>query len=375
LSNTTYKLKKINFQKLICFTFFSSYYFFPFRTWLPIALTCLFAYSPNFKRNKLNQVDKIAVLLFVIFCATFVIGYDNLIFFMPTKYYLPVVLLQSGIVFFFSLQMCAGKDKPFLALQGICVGILSHVVLCILFTAMIANKLFLYGDLQNPFFDGFLRSSLLSNYIIIIFCIVLCLFKKSFKKYFEFLVIFLCGIGLGARTFLLICLPATVSKVIFFGRKKIFMPLLIFLSFLVGILFAINNYHPEFFDFYIKKGIDSERWELLKYANNNWYRFVFGGMQVPYNLSSEVGSFHNLFVDSYRLGGVITFLPLVITFLFLLFYTWNQKALFFCIIGITAVMLQDSIFEGGHKQFITFLCIIILGQKNRLYSKIPQIHS
>jgi hypothetical protein len=249
-----------------------------------------------------------------------------------------------------------------------------------------------YGALLDPFNSIEMNSPAVSNALALFYVTLLYLvhnIKNNFKKKaltLMLIVIILCAIYLGGRTFFVIIFLAHAMFLISF-RKLINKTKALFYLILATLLIwylainidSLSVILETSMDRFEKKGVSSVRFDLLVYGLSTFWEYPFGGMMTALSDSGYGGVwFHNVFLDNARLGGYIPTFSLFFTVLFILTSVGIKRKTeyfrFYFLLFITVLLLmqQEVIIEGSSYLLVLFyLTGIAMLRPLQVQSEIP----
>lgn len=337
----------------------------PFKIWsivgLATLLFCIFNYSNyNFSSNAL--LINIATFNFL-FVSNFILGFSNLVI-TGNKINLILSVYLNYVILVLIIQFALKRWRTETILITISIGLLSFTLFTSLYTIISVKKLYGMGSVHNPLFgEEPLGSALTSNYLI--FSLLYGYHALKFKTWkFGFLITYLLlNLYLGARTGFIILLLFVLPSLSYKKSFILIASVTVFLMILTNFKLSENLYY--LLNVITNKGIESARWSHWEYALNNFSNFPLGGLQVNRNIE-DIGSFHNIILDSYRLSGIIGLTSILVLFTYSIFSVFPSKSAFYVILLMFAVLNQDVIFEGGQKLLVLYMSYsLIISKKLR----------
>ena|GEM_PF-7005947 len=267
---------------------------------------------------------------------------------------MPIFFYMSFTYLFFVVSILMLRDQKDLknCLVSFSVGIYCSVLMTCIYTIFWKEKYIGIGSVFNPLFGPEpTLSPVWSNMLALALIIVIFLVDNvKLKLIFVFLGLAM-GVYLGGRTFFLVVglallLTQSPLNLIYWLAGTV---LVAALSLYIG-----SEYIDQLILVFEAKGLDSTRFLHWQYALDNFQYYPFGGMEVNQQIEG-IGSFHNIFIDIYRIGGV----PLFVVFLvhLMIAFAASSKSFRNCVmlLLILIILMQDSIFEGGVRLFFFYL--------------------
>lgn len=233
-----------------------------------------------------------------------------------------------------------------------------------------------YGRLFNPFNGEDINSPSISNNLAICACYFLLINKSvnlyiGIMKYVTLSLIVLSGIYLGGRTFFVFLFVTISFLFLTQGKLKLYIIgsiLITLISFGLLLLYnyneSIQNYMTVIINRFSSEGFNSPRFELLSDGFNKLTIYPLGGF-YPEVISYQGNWYHNIYLDTARISGIIPVLILffIDIYLFIKFIISKQnKNVFFLLFIVFLTMQQDVIIEGNLLIFLLYsvLSTIIL---------------
>lgn len=308
---------------------------------------------------------RIREIITLFICIAFLIivyinGYSNMHI---DKSYLPLILLLLTTILFFivNTESC---DVGFSVIQAYIVGMFFKSFITVLYSYINGGEMYGYGMLLDPLSGTIVNSpayvALLS--ITFAFCYT-SLFSRCSRlsKKTNILILtisLLLAIYLGGRAFFIIILITMALNFVSFksSRRLSFIILLIFifLAFLIVLMFSqvLQDKMNFIFLRFTNSGLESPRFLLWQDAFKKIPDYPFGGFSVDTSLEFTYW-YHNLWLDTARLGGwsalsLLVILNIIIVFISLIAVKKNSygKHMFIVQIICLAVMAQEVILEG-----------------------------
>lgn len=264
-------------------------------------------------------------------------------------------------------------------------AMLFEAIFVVIYTMLNFDHASGYGKIYHPVYGENVNSPMVSNNLAIGSSVCIWMLFDRIGRLRKLclggliLIALFCAVYLAGRTFFLIVtlsliLLALIKPKSFFSVKLLFSCLV----FLVIAAFSYDLYssYLEYLLYRFSNIGGSARFELFSDGFKGLVSNPFGGYSVDQNI--EVTNwYHNLVLDTARLGGW----PSLLTLLFMLLLTsatlifkkeagWGFG--FYLYIISFVIMQQDVILEGNRRLFLIFVCsmFIILGGKFILRKKI-----
>lgn len=317
------------------------------------------------------------MLVFLGMLLPFLVGYKE----MPVER--PEVLFIAWVfnIFFVSyLYFRLDAQKKIIALFFYCFGIFAESMLVIAFSynLSLAGDVYGYGRLLHPI-SGLVINSPIVSVSLVPFSIIL-LYRLFFYK-IDFLWVLSClllafsiagGLFLSGRMFFI---SIFLALLVFFILTSIDKKLLItLLTVVFGLIFFEIYSDIELMDGVLSRfeyGLESTRFALYTNGLSQLVNNPFGGFNVDQSIERTFW-FHNIFLDNAKYSGWITFLALLLLFLFLGFklmanHTHPYFIILFCLYIVTLLIhQQDVVLEGSFRLFmVTMLCGLTVLSKSR----------
>lgn len=333
----------------------------PYKYWIisTIILSPLLfkSYYNKFTNNNLIYL----LLIFLFYFFIYAYGFNNISIAGDKSTVILSILIQAIILFLIFGRINKDNNSKNLVLS-VAYGFILHGLISSAYTYFIVGRQAGLGSLFNPIYgDLELGSALVSNYMTAATLIIFFLVENKAVKWLLISISAMICFYLIARSYFMISGLILFLQCVLYYKKNFFR----FVNyFILILLFGITYYTflPSdtinfVIDTYAQKGVDSLRWLHWEYALSNFANYPFGGLSVNHSIE-DIDSFHNIFIDSYRMAGFfgITLL-LAIIILPLFNMVKNENLLIY--LGLILVLSQDVIFEGGQK-LLTFTVIFVL---------------
>ena len=321
-------------------------------------LLYLLLYNKSYFSLKLyKQYYYFSIIFFISLLLLFVIGSRHMTLSFPDQNYIMLFYVTS------MLSWIIYKEKSikniilfiFIYLLGLYIYSLSVV----LYSYFQNPYLYGYGLLLNPFNMQEVNSPSFSNNLLLTtigFYFILRSIKNQNYRFILWCMIFIAVFAaafLGGRTYFIL-----LAFYIFIFNYKAFISVkaFIYLSFISLLVFYLStNYH--IFDFILlrfdEQGLDTNnRLNLAIYGISRLLDYPFGGIIIP----SFYGHpwFHNLWLDIFRVSGLLPLLLFLSTNLQILYIYLKQsrrtlfvQMLFVYILICMLIFSQDIIIEGN----------------------------
>ncbi|WP_334188943.1 hypothetical protein [Noviherbaspirillum sp.] len=336
----------------------------PFKWWL--VATFFFLPWVLLSYNRVIDLRRISIVFMtsVLLALVYVIGYQNLII-AEDKLLVAAGIAAQAVVFMLVFAPCPrpGHNDSALLL-AVAMGFLVHGLVSSLYTFIAAGRSVGLGVLFNPIYGSAeLGSPLVSNYLCIAFLVVYFFFKPGLPKYILLLLIIGINLYLVSRAFFVVAVGIVVlDKIINLRAASI-----VALATTCLVAFALITSSEsssfggigEIFRQYTDKGVESTRWEHWGFALRVFHLYPWGGMMVDRSIE-DIGSFHNIFFDVYRIAGVAGFFALLALVGASLFWMRSDRPKFLTLFGLVLILSQDVVFEGGQKMLLVFLLLALM---------------
>ena len=365
LTKGNYFYRNVLFLSFFC-SGFSLYTFF-------IPLLFLLCFLSLYKNKTLylgtlaTSLNILFILLFVLF--VFVIGVDRLVLEAPFKYAIYIVFM----IVFLSLLLVNNMEYADKALLFFALGIFFRAEAVVIYSFLDPSGIYGYGKLLDPFNKQEINSPGISNALAVVFVFLLVAFKARTIIQTAFLIVIyplliLSSVFLGGRAFFIIAIIGLFYQF----RKNLSLRTIIFsllsgtiIISLVLILFKDVPIFDKYFNLILERfgseGLKSARFELIQDGIAKFTMHPMGGF-IPYASDYSGEWYHNIYLDSARVAGILPVMMLVISNTILLLsylkcrkFNRNIKKPYFFLSAITLIiMCQDVVLEGNMMLLICY---------------------
>lgn len=339
----------MNLRRIFNFSLFAMG-FAPAGIFVPILIP-IFFYILIFKRNAALHIKSVPFIIFTLAILFLIYAVFWLTAHEESAVHVFIYLSFAFLFFAITISSLTLKSDIFNSLISFSLGIFCSVFLTCVYSIFWKNKYIGLGEVFNPLFgeEPFL-SPVWSNMLALASLMIMYLSENLRLKQTVILLGILMGLYLGGRTFFLVIILALILNKPLRSLFYIFIGILL----LVPIFIAMPDYLEPLVAVFESKGVGSTRFLHWKYAFDNFIYYPFGGMTVNQDIE-QIGSFHNIFIDIYCVGGFILlglFFYYVIIVYFAVAKSFKYSIIFFLTL---IVLMQDSILEGGVRLLLFFL--------------------
>ena len=274
----------------------------------------------------------------------------------------------------FALQS-ESQDRQFVAICCFVLGLGFNGLIISGYSFLLDPLKYGYGLLIDPFSRKEINSPAVSNNLSILeavltyFIIEKNTFSKKIVIFTLILITLIMAIFLGGRSFFVIF---AITILFFLGLKRrswgAAKNLIFILAFLVGLISLSDYLIADKLDFILRRSgefFESKRFALLREGINLFMDYPLGGFEVDKNIDNTKW-FHNIFLDSARVGGWIPTFMLFLAMLYVgitLFKKRNRYFSFLYFLFLIAFLLtqQDVVLEENFQLLILiFFCGVLL---------------
>jgi hypothetical protein len=175
------------------------------------------------------------------------------------------------------------------------------------------------------------------------------------------------GVFLSSRAFVVLQFCSIVLLIFFNRRGSSFLYMLLGAGLAIGLFLVWGDSLIEYTDRY-GKGLESGRWALLAEGVSKLMLHPLGGFEPNY-VYHKARHYHNFWLDTARIGGLLPFLLSLALSFYCLFKSYGVSKLEGASLVVGAhllfllIMFQDVILEGNWRIMVAyyFSCIFILG--------------
>ncbi|ENG6843986.1 TPA: hypothetical protein IDX61_004759 [Escherichia coli] len=323
------------------------------------------------------------VLFIVLFVfSVFSIGSELLILESPVKYAMYMIFLIVCL----PLLLINNFEYAWYMLFFFILGVFFRAESIVVYSFLDPSGVYGYGKLLDPFNHEEINSPGISNSLAIVFLFFFVAYKNTLSLkcllIFIYPLILLSSIFLGGRAFFIIVLVCITYKYSrnFKIKTLIGLTTLIclgcFFSLLVKEIPFFDKYFDLIFERFGSEGLKSARFELIQDGITKFLIHPLGG--VTPNASEYSGYwYHNIYLDSARVAGVISLIPFILSNLIVLIsylgyrnYRKRIKNPYFFISLITLIiMCQDVVLEGNMMLLISYALFTTMAIQSRRYKK------
>lgn len=312
----------------------------------------------NIKFNKASIFYFLVALLYISY--TFSLGNSYL-----DQWHLTMLTQLISLVAVFLIVSTNSSVHLVQFIRCFILGVGLHV--SILFAATMSVDPLLIGRnlLYSPIAQELVGTSAQSNYLSLVACLILyqaAIQRNAFSLLASlscFTLILIAGASMAGRAFFLaIAVFGLLIGAHYASLKRTIITLVfLFVSIFLALSFFGHIVEPIFNKF--EAGLSTLRFEHWEYGLNVAPDYPFGGFEVNQAIE-EIGSFHNIFLDSARMGGfgsVMLILILLMPTALLLKrkIVGNFDFVYAISLVCVLIMMQDVVIEGSYKILIIYL--------------------
>ncbi|HDM8221364.1 TPA: hypothetical protein P0E24_000355 [Vibrio campbellii] len=231
-----------------------------------------------------------------------------------------------------------------------------------------------YGLLFNPWTLMEMNSPSVSNDFALIsaFLILFGLDRWKLSSAILLVVVLICGIYVGGRTFLLIYFLSLIFVIfndLSLKRVIIFVPI-VMLSLMSFFAFGLDRL---IFARFYEVGLDSARFELFIQAILAIPNHPYGGFE-PNSYSYKGEWFHNFYLDTASTSGWYPLIVAIFLSVYILKFIFQnyQRRFFYLFLFVILIMSQDVIMEANLKPFLFFVFLSSLLFRRSLKTVLPE---
>ncbi len=283
----------------------------------------------------------------------------------PIRALIVNVSLLSLILYTLSIQTRENGRKLLIAFL---IGSFVNVFIVVGYSFLNTSTSYGYGNLYNPWTGSIVNSPAFSNSLSLPFCFFLFYTFQNRNALIKLMlgilsaVALLCAVFMGGRAFFIIAIGCLLFTLFAKPKKEniiIFLILLILIVVLFVILGNRMSSHIGFLIARIIKWQETGRSSLYRDGFAKMLTYPLGGFSIDATIPSQW--FHNIWIDTSRLGGWLLLSLLVFLNIRLLaplrrIGKQDSTGRFAMLISLAALalMFQDVILEGNYRIFVTY---------------------